>query len=463
MLTSAPTASLVAKSGQRLSYYPLVMQALVFTSVLGLGVSYGKIYLFHVVLAIAALANLVRTERGHFFDGLRLPSRYHLFFVFMLVWFTIGLAWSWNRLYALQYLGYIACGGGLAMLIAKYVGTSMDRFLQLFEAAKWAFAIDIVAGLLEATTSFRLPVSPFSSGAELEGLNNFSSEAMVLLTSMPTGFHWNPNNFAMVMCLLFPFFLNHRNLGASLVGAAVIVLLTFYCDCRSALVTLVFIMILLPAFRGKSIWLYFGIGFIVVVQFCVLTHDKLPQLMDTEFAHALARYTGTETWDELDSVSVRRHLIDNGLTALRDTYGLGVGGGGDKAVQEKMYALPTIELIASMHHTWIELLVNGGVLFFACFVGWFAMLTWELFGYARKWPLETRAGYFSRSLSLSLLGLVPAAVAASTAVYVLPMYVVFGFAIAMVNICRQRQLQPIPLPAANRRPAPVRRRGASAP
>jgi hypothetical protein len=377
----------------------------------------------------------------------------------MFAWFAVSLVWSWDRLYTLQYLGYIACGGGLAMLIAKYIGTNLERFLQLFEAAKWAFAIDITAGLLEVFTDFRLPVSPFSTRSEQQVLDGFSSEAMVLVSCMPTGFHWNPNNFAMVMCLLFPFFLVQRNLIAGLAGVVTIVALVYFADSRAALVALAFISMLLPVFRGKSVWLFSAIGFIAAVQFCFLTHGKLSRVMDSEFVHALARYSGSEDWNELDSVGVRRHLIENGFTALSQTYGLGVGGGADKAVQEKMYALPTTEIITSMHHTWLELLVNGGVPFFACFVGWYVALIWELLGHAKRWPIESRVGYFSRCLSLSLLGLVPAAVAASTAVYVLPMYVVFGMSMAMVNICRYRQAAPAPDSTFVRSLSPVRRKG----
>ena len=433
MLTSAPTASLVAKSGQRLSYYPLLMQALVFTSVLGLGVSYGKIYLFHVVLAIAALANLDRTERGHFFDGVRLPSRYHGFFFFMFVWFAIGLFWSWDRAYTGQYLFYIACGGGLLMLVVKYVGTSANRFRQLFEVAKWAFVLDMAAGVMEATTPFRLPISPLTSGAELESLDDLSSEAMSLVASMPTGFHWNPNNYAMVVCLLLPFFLFHKKLGWALVGIAATVFLAVSADSRAALVAIVFMLLLLPAFRGKTSWVFVSLAFVACIQLAVVSNETVMETMDTAF-QALERYSGVEEDDDVDSIGVRRHLIENGLVALSETYGLGVGGGADKRVQEEMFSLPTKVVITSMHHTWIELLVNGGLVFFVVFVCWYGSLTLQLFRQSRRWPVESLLGYSGRSLTLSLCGLAPAAVAASTAIYVLPMYLLFGMAIAWLNV-----------------------------
>ena len=433
MLTSALPASLAAKPTQRLSYYPYLMKALVFTSVLGLAVSFHKVYLFHLVLAVAVLINLGRNERGFLFDGLRLPNRYHFFFGFMFAWFAIGLAWSWDRAYTGQYLYYIACGGGLAIVVVKYIGTSPHRFHQLLHAAKWAFAADIAAGLLEATTPFRLPISPFSSSADLESLDDLTNEAMNLVAGMPTGFHWNPNNYAMVVCLLLPFFLFHKRVSWALVGISAIAFLAVTTNSRAALVAIVFMLLLLPAFRGKTAWVFASLVFVAGMQLAVVSNDTLVETMDTAF-QALERYSGVEEDDDVDSIGVRRHLIENGLAALRETHGLGVGGGADKRVQEERFSLTAKKIVTSMHHTWIELLVNGGVVFFVPFVCWYASLTWQLFRRCRLWPVESFLGYSGRSLALAMCGLIPAAVAASTAIYVLPMYLLFGMAIAWLNV-----------------------------
>ncbi len=440
MLTSALTASLAARSSQRLSYYPLLMQTLVFTSVLGLAASFHKVYLFHLVMALVLLTNLGRYERGFLFDRLRPPTKYHAFFVFMFAWFAIGLFWSWDRAYTGQYLFYIACGGGLAMLVVKYVGTSTNRFSQLFEVAKWAFVLDVAAGIFEATTAFRLPVSPLSSGAELESLGDLGSEAMTLVARMPTGFHWNPNNYAMVVCLLLPFFLFHKKVGWALAGISATVFLAVSADSRAALVAIVFMLLLLPAFRGKTAWVFVSLGFVACMQLAVVSDDKLAETMDTAF-QALERYSGVEEDDDVDSIGVRRHLIENGLKALSETYGLGVGGGADKRVQEEKFSLPTKVVITSMHHTWIELLVNGGLVFFVLFVCWYGSLTLQLFRRSRRWPVESFLGYSGRSLALSLCGLVPAAVAASTAIYVLPMYLLLGMSIAWLNVSSKQPTQ----------------------
>jgi len=433
MLASASKTTLLVSPGTRATYYPMLMQALVFTSVLGLGVSFHKVYLFHLVLACVVVFNLCHHERGLLFDGLRIPSKYHIFFSFMFAWFALGLAWSWERSYTFQYLGYIACGGALAVLVVKYVGTSLTRFQQMFHAAKWAFALDVAVGILEATTPFRLPISPFSSGHASESLNDFSSEAMTLITSMPTGFHWNPNNYAMVVCLLIPFFLFHKQVRWTLLGAGVIIFLVYSADSRASLVAIVFMLLLLPALRGNTAWIFVGLAFATCAQLSLVSNSDLGRTVDTVVS-SLERYAGMDQGDELDSIGVRRHLIENGLEALVESNALGVGGGADKYVQEERFALPVKNVVTSMHHTWIELLVNGGIVFFVPFVCWYASLSFDLFRHSRRWPQASFLGYSGRSLALALCGLIPAAVAASTAVYVLPMYLLFGMAIAWVNV-----------------------------
>ncbi|WP_416145274.1 O-antigen ligase family protein [Planococcus koreensis] len=60
-----------------------------------------------------------------------------------------------------------------------------------------------------------------------------------------------------------------------------------------------------------------------------------------------------------NSLGVRSGLISNGIEALIDSYGLGVGAGNSLEVQRQVGGN-----ILSMHNIWIELLVEGGILFF---------------------------------------------------------------------------------------------------
>jgi hypothetical protein len=237
----------------------------------------------------------------------------------------------------------------------------------------------------------------------------------------------------MVMSLLLPFFLFYKRASTALAGIVVTVFLAVSTDSRACLVAIVFMLLLLPAFRGRTGWVFASLAFIMCVQLAVVSNETIVETVDTAF-RTLERYSGVEEDNDVDSIGVRRHLIENGLEALGETYGLGVGGGADKRVQEQRFALPAKTVILSMHHTWIELLVNGGVLFFVPFACWYGSLAMQMFQRSRLRPAESFLGYSGRSLALSLCGLVPAAVAASTAIFVLPMYLLFGMSIAWLNV-----------------------------
>ena len=61
------------------------------------------------------------------------------------------------------------------------------------------------------------------------------------------------------------------------------------------------------------------------------------------------------------SIEWRRKLVENGLDALARTNGLGLGAGGTVANQEIIG--PVAGRFTSMHNFWVELLVEGGVIF----------------------------------------------------------------------------------------------------
>ena len=61
------------------------------------------------------------------------------------------------------------------------------------------------------------------------------------------------------------------------------------------------------------------------------------------------------------SLEWRRELTENGLKALKNSYGIGLGAGGSTANQERIG--PVAGRFTSMHNFWIEILVEGGVFF----------------------------------------------------------------------------------------------------
>jgi teichuronic acid biosynthesis protein TuaE len=426
----------------RRDHYPLLMGLLTASAVVGLAVKHDNVYLFHVVAALVIVRSLAARTPGTLFCRFRPPSSYHHFFGFLGAWFTLGLIWSWERTYTLEYLRYIACGGLLAVSLLKYVGGSPQRFESVYTIAKWFFLADVAIGLLEAFTPFRLPVSPMAEGGKVYVNHENSIEGLKHVLTMPTGFHWNPNNYAVVMLMLLPFFLFDKRWFVKIGGLAAVTTLVIFAGSRGCLAALALMLLAATLYSRQRAWLFAaaaagGVGgcFMLSGLFMNYDHVQNPKLREAlSTASALTRYLSPDESSDTNSVGVRRQLIKNGLDALHETYGLGVGGGADRYVQEQFRW--TVVDFSAMHNFWVELLVGGGYLFFIVLAIWYARLTYELFIWSRRLGLADRRGYHAGALSLALVGFLPGAISASTAIYILPMYMLFGMAVAMVNICR---------------------------
>ena len=139
------------------------------------------------------------------------------------------------------------------------------------------------------------------------------------------------------------------------------------------------------------------------------------------------------------SLEWRRELVDNGIDALVASNGLGVGAGGSVAIQEKLGGVAG--RFTSMHNFWIELLVEGGVVFFSLLLLWYGSIIINLFKIT-KWNRNKKLSYYASSLLLSMIGFIPAAIAASSTIYFFPMWIMFGMAIAVINLYRKNLLLP---------------------
>ena len=133
------------------------------------------------------------------------------------------------------------------------------------------------------------------------------------------------------------------------------------------------------------------------------------------------------------SVGWRRELMDNGLSAFYQSYGLGIGAGGSVANQEILG--PVAGRFTSMHNFWIELLVEGGIIALTIFSFWILGITYNLFIITRTSKNDV-IQYYSQSLFLSITAFIPAAIAASSTIYFFPMWIMFGFAISVILLSK---------------------------
>lgn len=420
-----------------------IVNLFLISAVLGSGIGYSHLYLFHVCLVILVAAWVLLTLYGT--KGVFIKPRSLLsgFFLVMICWYAFGLIWSIKPIYTLQYLIYIILGGTIVFVIVGRT-VSEERYESIYNVLKWAFLLEIIIALLEIFTPFRLPTSPFSKYAAIFGRSGtdfglYDDDIALYLQSMPTAFHGNPNNLGVVMAALLPFFLFHRRLIVKVVGALSLLLVIVMTGSRASFIGAVFGIVLYFAITNLKNFLILCLSGILLSFTLIWGLDELKKseyLFVWKIASTADALTTYITEEDISggSISVRQQLIKNGIDALYSSNGLGVGGGGSVAVQERVSGAE--KKVTSMHNFWIEVLVDSGAPFFLLFVIWYMAVCFKLLSIYFK-TNSSFYKYHSASLFVSFSAYSLACVSASSVIYHLPMWIMFGMGLALINVWRR--------------------------
>jgi len=421
-----------------------LIQLMLGSAVIGIGISYGDFYLFHFFLFSLFMVLLVQWKNLN----LKLPftkrfGNYDLLFLVMFVWYAISILWAPDIGYAGKYIFYIFCGISISMTIIYFSKTG-KKLNALFKTIGAVLLIDLFFALLESFTSFRLPVSPYSSLLPYFGKEavNFSAFDNLLVYSdfrPPTGFHWNTNNLAIGMMMALPFFLCSHQIIVKALGTLAILIITVLAASRAVFLGLIIILCLYLVVVKKKIATLSLIWMAILGLFwgmAQLSESQNPRINEiANSIEALSLYLKGDI-DVGGSLEWRRELVNNGLAALKESNGLGVGAGGSVPIQEKIGGVAG--RFTSMHNFWIELLVEGGIIFFSLIMGWYISITYNLFKIS-KWRENPEIQYYGSALFLAMIGFVPAAIAASSTIYFFPMWIMFGLSISVIYAYRRKR------------------------
>lgn len=407
--------------------------------VIGVGISYGDLYLFHIIFAIVILQSTRQLIFNSFKINLNAFQNNYIYFMpLFMFWYFITIFWSVNKLYTVQYIFYIFCGTGIVFYIVSAFKTPNDlnRGKKILACI---FIIEIALSILESFSTFRLPISPFSDYVTLFGrepsldptLDSFSVASLI---QPPTGFQWNPNDLALTMITLVPFFLFLNKNFLKWIAIFAITTIIIMTSSRSVFLSMGILFLIYFIFYKRQILpiaITISVSLLFFIQIENLKESENPQI--SEIANTFSTIQNILSDNILigESISIREELARNGINALKNSYGFGVGAGGSVAIQEKLGGVDG--RITSMHNFWLEVIVDSGVLFGIIFLIWYLSLTWNLYLVGLRSKLS-HIKYFGKSISLSLIIFVPAAITSSSVIYFLPMWLLFGFAIATLEI-----------------------------
>lgn len=359
----------------------------------------------------------------------------------MLIWYALTMLWSPSKALTLTYLGYILLGSILAIIIIHY-SKNLTMLNNVALVLCGIFCVDIFIGLLEFLTDFRWPLSAYSQyaclfGRELGYDPNWSSTTLYALSTLPTGFHWNPNNFATVMNILLPFFLFHQKRMIKIFGSILIVILIIATSSRANIITALLIIGLYLLFYNRKrgiVSLYVIVTAICICSLLVInipsvgesfTHNKV--VSESLNAFDALRVFLTEDQTEPTSIGIRQLLVKEGINAIKDSYGLGLGGGASRLIK--------VGDIENMHFFWLEIVVEAGILFAFLFFIWYVSIVFSLYKISKVCQ-DSKIKYYASASNLSLIGFILGAISASSTIYMLPMWILYGFAISTINVYR---------------------------
>ncbi len=412
---------------------------LILSSFIGVSISYGDFYLFHLILFFVLLIRAYQLKVNNY--KLRytfLSKKYVPTLIMIFLWYLLSLFWTPNFELGIKYNFYIFCGLILTLSIISF-SSDLNKLNKLFKFLSIFVFIEISISMIESFTSFRMPISSYSQISQLFGKDpvNFSSVNNSFLSPIftpPTGFRWNTNDLAICMIIVLPFFLCNKNTMNKALGILLITTIIIMTASRAVFLALLLVYSLYLLFVKKkagTLFLIWTTTLTILWGMSQLRESENPRINElANSIEALTLYLSGDL-DIEGSLSWRRELVDNGLNAFLNTYGIGVGAGGTVANQEMIG--PVAGRFTSMHNFWIELLVEGGVLVAIITFLWFVSMIYRLFIISRK-NTDDKIKYFSQSLFLSLIAFIPAAIAASSTIYFFPMWIMFGFAISVISL-----------------------------
>ncbi len=418
---------------------------LIGSSFLGVSISYGDFYLFHLVLFIYYYFFILKLKYDEYtIDSHLLSVKYVTTLLLVFGWFLISLSWSQNLILGLKYIFYLMCGITITLSLISYI-SNLNYLNKVFYILSFFVSLEIFISALESFSSFRMPISSYSDISHLFGkspLSQNKSDIYLFYSSIrpPTGFRWNTNDLAISMVIAFPFFLCSRKNIVKIFGILTITTIVIMTASRAVFLSLILIYsIYLFVIKKKVatislIWIATISILFGMFQFKESENPRMNELANSVEAAIL--FLSGEV-DFGGSLEWRRELVNNGLVAFFQSFGLGLGAGGSVANQELIG--PVAGRFTSMHNFWIELLVEGGVFVGCLMTFWIVSIIYKLFIISRsstKYDLK----YYGESLFLSMVAFVPAAIAASSTIYFFPMWIMFGLAISVIYLYENEKI-----------------------
>lgn len=389
---------------------------------LGPGISYGKIYLFHIFLTFYFIRLLKRIackkisiDRSYINHFIKNDWPIFAYFIFL----VISLTWTPSSIVGLRYLSQLA----LSLIIYCFFYIINEReFNLILKIILGIFLLEMFISLGEHFKFWRYPISSYSSVANLF-LRETNPDSYA---SVPTGFRFNPNNLGALIAIAGPFFyfsnifkINFLFVPIFYIGTAT--------NARAALVSSLIGGFFALWIMGKNIlWKNLKIILFFILIFLTLWKLILHEYLEMRKIYSIPRELITfflpDRIPDDDSVRIRKNLLVGGIKNLVESHYIGTGVSGTLVTPIR----------ANLHNYWLEVLVEGGVLGGGLFYFWYIKkiycLAVKLIRRRSDKNFEESQLALRKSTIISLIIMPFAIISCSTAVYYSPFWLLLGIA-----------------------------------
>jgi teichuronic acid biosynthesis protein TuaE len=414
---------------------------LIVVAVIGPAISYKSLYAFHLVLLANFLNFLFQSRPQFILQAKRLLGADHkmnYFLFFTLLYFLIWIPFAENQTYALKHFVFMGLGFSLTLFVVIRTKNLTD-FSFLFRSLVFVYLLDLLVGVLEALQLFRWPISRLSSVNHWFGRENQLQQILdesishEYVYSMPTGFHWNPNNFATFMLFGLPFFLFHKSYWKSTLGIVTVLLLIVSSGSKAAFLGAIVIFICSLFFLSSKLknilTLFLCLLFLSTNGFHTLNGKSIKLDEVQEFVY---NSLGIELEDRRNKSSeyYRMELLKHGFHIFSENPVVGIGGGNAQYIIENKGGVGE-KKISNLHNFWLELLVEGGLFFFSFFAAWMIVLMRQFIRTLRRLEKNTKVYYWVSAFTLSAVGFLFSGIGPSSMIAYLPLYLFLGVALSL--------------------------------
>lgn len=405
------------------------------------------IYLFHVIFSLYIMRLVLKTlKRGSIGLNTKGLRNYYLFFLVWSIHIFVSIIWIESLEYYLQYL-VIYYLMFILMFITVAENSTLSELRSSVNILSKMYLLTIFIGVLEFSTSFRLPGSPYTR--DYSGI--FGQHVINYIQTVPTAFFHNPNNFGTFITLGVAFLVSYlfysnrtivRLKYMILIVVSIIVLI--FTDSRAnyfAVILIFLSMILIYLFKNnviKNIKLSYKLllmGVLAIALIFVLSRSSfnLPQQVDQmvgifEWALSLDFTEGG------GSITARTTIALDIIRLIAEKpFGVGTGN-----VQFYLETYGTHSRIINPHNWWLELVADFGIFFLVIYVFFYISLIKQLFLYViRKNNNDYDLQKIALGCLLAQISFIIGSVSPSSVVYFMPYWVLNGLSLATISAIRR--------------------------